>query len=325
MLTAADRDQLIGLYARHCVADIDLVVEFRDLCKHLGADLHFAAERDRVERAKIIVEEALEDRPLTERAMVQEAIKLLISTRGDPQLRDLCHRLIAEGYSGLWSPSHRMAFDAAYQKVQLKNDFFLSFTTRTGSNVGENPINLCYKSFIVSEIGIDAFKRSDRSKTNLLALAAHRLLSQARISGFYFPHSQYDGADTEQKLFDEADSSLVFVQLVQPVMFDRPPNGDNYCFVEWSRVWSRMSESERDLNMIFVVAANDRTELKAIYPFIEYRAWHDDVLRRDAPYLPEVQFANRHKVLYIKSTFREQLVRQIRAAWSRLIDDVPDH
>lgn len=208
--------------------------------------------------------------------------------------------------------------------IKLEYDYFLSFTSRYPPGVaGDNPINTAYQQFIISEIGVDEYNKADRKKQNLLASAVQRLLSQPRMKGFYFPHTQYDNTVTEKKLEEACDNSLVFVQLVQTIMFDPPATGTNFCFFEWNRVQTQFAEADKDRRILFVVAAQDRNVFLGVLPFYEYDLWHDHIRRKDPPYLPEVQFYSEATLREVKRTFQDKMVPEIRAAWFRLIEGAP--
>jgi hypothetical protein len=318
------REELIRLYAGSPVATMQNVAAFQQLCNEFAQDGYFLAERHRIEVAKVKVESVL-DKQLTQQESVQKAIQFLIQTRGDDKQRDLCHELIVAGYQPRWNAAQQQYFDAAWQKIKLKYDYFLSFTTRYPAGVaGDNPINTAYQQFIISEITIDEYNKADRKKMNLLALAVHRLLSQPRIKGFYFPHTQYDNTVTEQKLQEACDNSLIFVQLVQAIMFDPPPAlGTNYCFFEWNRVKTQFTGPDGEKRILFVVAAPDRNTFLGVLPFIDYNNWHDHIRQKDPPYLPEMEFRNEATLMEVKKTFQNKMVPEIRAAWFRLIDGAP--
>jgi hypothetical protein len=159
---------------------------------------------------------------------------------------------------------------------------------------------------------------------NLLALTVHRLLSEPPIRGFYFPHTQYDNALTEQKLEEACDSCMVFVQLIQPIMFDHPFNGvKNYCFFEWSRVRTQFRGANSEKRILFVVAVGDRDIFRDYLPFIDYDDWYKHLHQKDPPYLPEMHSRNEQRLAEIRALLKGILVPQIRLARLRFVDTVP--
>jgi hypothetical protein len=326
-----DGRELVRLYAQHLVKEIKNVPEFQALCDRLAGNQYFGAELDRIRSAKVMVEEWLERPGLVRQEAVREAIKLLLSTRGDDDLSNRCYELIMLGYAPQWSDPQRDAFQAAWKKIQLKNDYFLSFTRRRhAGDPGDNPINTAYKHFIAWAFGgLDRYEKADRSKENLLAVAAHQRLAYKapRMKGFIFSHTEFDNAFVEKKLADECDRSFVLVQLVQSVMLDRPEGGRrNWCCFEWERFSSRFNDSERERNILFVVAADvpgpgEPGPLDDY--FADYRVWQNQIMLKDPPYLPEVPFSNDISVGQIKDVIEKKLVGQIRRAWHQLIVNVP--
>jgi hypothetical protein len=331
MYTEEDGRELVRLYSEHLVEKIKDVPEFQALCRRLAGNQYFAAELERIRRAKVTVEEWLERPGLVRQDAVREAIKLLLSARGDDDLSNCCYALIVSGYAPLWSNAQRGSFEAAWRKIQLKNDYFLSFTRRKRSkDPGDNPINTAYKHFIAWAFGgLDKYEKADRSKENLLALATHQWLAYKapRIRGYLFVHSEFDNAFVEKKLTEECEKSFVLVQLVQPVMLDLPGDGKrNWCWFEWEKFSSRFSDSERERNILFVVAADvpgpdDPGPLDDY--FANYRMWRNQIAQKDPPYLPEVPFSNDTSVGQIKEVIERKVAGQIKRAWRQLIENVP--
>ena len=98
-------------------------------------------------------------------------------------------------------------------------------------------------------------------------------------------------------------------------MFALPVGGTNWCFFEWSKFSARFSKSELERNMLFVVAAADPGRLDDF--FADYKKWHDHVVLKDPPYLPEVAFSSDEaSVRQIKRIIEEKLAGQIRCAWA---------
>jgi hypothetical protein len=317
------RDDLIRLYGGNPVAGIRNVAAYQQLLDRFAQDAYFREERDRIEVVKTKIESALE-RPQTSQKSVQTAINLLVRTRGDDAKRDLYHELIVIGYRPRWTPEQQQYFDDAWKKIKLEYDYFLSFTTRYPAVAGDNPINTTYQQYIISEITVDEYNKADRKKTNLLALAVHRSLSQPQIRGFYFPHTQYDNTVTEQKLQEACDSSLVFVQLVQPIMFVSPGSqATNYCFYEWKRVKSQFMGNDVERRILFIVAVPNRNQFLNVLPYVDYDEWHDHIKEKDPPYLPDMQFYSEAGIRQIKETLQNKIVTEIQGAWFRLIDGAP--
>ncbi len=322
-------DDLIRLYAEHPLDGLEHVQELQDLCAAHQDDFAFRDELNNIKEAKSFVETFIDlpAPPLTTQQKVAAAIRLLVSLRGenDRTNRDLCYALIKAGYFPKWNPAQQAYFEDAWIKIQAEYDFFLSFTCRRPAVAGDNPINTNYREFIISEIGLDEYNSADRKNSNLLALALHRILAEKATQAFFFPHKQQDNSVTVAKLEQACDSTLVFVQLVQRLMFTRPAHAGqpNYCFFEWSRVEKRLRGPDRERRILFVVAdeSPQRFGQMAFHP--TYMKWHAHVCQKDPPYLPEVRQPDLATVQAIGARLRDKLLPFIEDAWSDLSAKAP--
>src|SRR5262249_27402553 len=161
----------------------------------------------------------------------------------------------------------------------------LSFTERYPDVVGENTINTAYEFFIRDVLKADVYNGADRKKTNLLALAVRRLITKPPGEGFFFPHFQYDNADTKKKLMKACGDCLVFVQLVRNIMFVAPKGGRmNWCLYEFQTVFDLLkTKDEREQRMLFIVSENEHQLMDRLNVPPPYRAWHAYVAQRDPP------------------------------------------
>jgi len=319
------RDDLIRLFGVHPRATIETIPEFRQLSDRFAKEPIFQAELNRINFAKNRVESALDADGLTQREMVQCAIRLLLAFQGEKEERGLCHELIVAGYAPRWTEPQRLFFDTAWQTIKLEYDYFLSFTSRRPNGPGDNPVNTYYKHFINAVLGRPAFRNTNRQTTNLLAATIHSVLSSSSVKGFFFPDLQYDNASTEQKLKEACDNCVVFIQLIQMIMFDRPTNGrKNYCHFEWDLIRRRFAGPDDENHVLFVVAAGDRTVFQPYIPYIDYKHWYDHFLQhKDPPYLAETPLYDGKKIEAMRQRLKESLVPKIRAARLSLIDAVP--
>jgi hypothetical protein len=315
---------LVEIFARNRLAVLQSggVAAYEALLQEFRGDERFKAERARIEFLKAQVEAALEEQ-VSQQQQVQNAIRFLFGYRDIAWKRDLFHELIRIGYRPSWDSTRQTYFDNAWGKIKFDWDYFLSFTTRYPDVDGDNPINTAYRHFIVSEIGNDTFRSSDRKKVNLLASSVHKVLSESPIKGFYFPNYQYDNADTRTKLEEACDGCMVFVQLVQTIMFALPAQeGTNYCFEEWKRVRSRLNGPGDDGRILYVVVATDRTGFSnLIYPS-DYADWHNHICGRDPPYLPDARNRS-NATIEIRTTLKEKILAKIHGVRYHLIGDVP--
>lgn len=320
----SNREALVQLYASALVSEVLTSDAYRKLYAAHGTDSDFNGERNAVEKAKVWVENFLQP-GLTQQEQLQEALKLLISTRRDPQ-QDLYYALIVAGYKPTWMASRQDYLEFAWKRIQAQFDFFFSFTTRNPVAPGENPINRQYRWFISHVLGPDEFEKADRKKNNLLADAIHqRILGNVPgAEGFYFPDSQYDNSQTLEKLESAVSSHLVFVQLVQVIMLVAPTEGDNYCFKEYTRAMDLLKgDPHKNQRMVFVLAEKDRQTLKNRLIPPPYLGWRDHIYQKDPPYLAEVEFADDARVKELTELIDNKVSPHISAALSRLVGEAP--
>jgi hypothetical protein len=324
-MPAEYRSRLIRIYACNKVSAVRELDEYKKLTDEFEQHPNFSSDRNTIEVLKTRVETAL-DGQMTQRDAVKAAITLLLQTRGNNDKRDLCHELIAVGYRPQWSPAQADYFDHAWVKIKFKYDYFLSFTTRRPKDIvgDDNPVNLSYKQFICSVVDPDIFTKADWKKENLLALAINNLLAQPRAKGYYYPNFESDNAVIKRQLEEACDSCLVFIQLVQTIMFD-PPEGTNFCHVEWKRIREKFEGADKESRVIFVVAADNHEAFvgEIPYPFIDYTDWHAHVCEKREHYLPEFPFPDPAKQTKIRDIVRQKVAPEIWKAWSRIVNEVP--
>ncbi|MBZ5594762.1 MAG: hypothetical protein LAP39_21160 [Acidobacteriia bacterium] len=326
----SNREALIQLYAATPVAGILASPAYQKLYADHGKDSDFSGERHAVETAKVWVENENFLTPgLTQHQQLQKALELLVCTRR-MQNQDLCYALIVAGYKPSWTAARQDYFDYAWGRIQAQFDFFFSFTTRNPAEPGENPINRMYRWFISHVLGPDEFLKADRKTKNLLADAIRqRVLERLpRMEGFYFPDSQYDNSDTLAKLEKALASNLVFVQLVQDIMFVAPKQGENFCFNEYTRAVALLqNDPHKDQRVVFVVADKDRKTFEKRLGLVPppYLAWKQHVCRDDTPYLADVEFPNDTdaRVKELMGLIDDKVSPRISAALDRLVTEAP--
>ena len=121
----SNREALVQVYANALVSEVLTSDAYRKLYAAHGSDSDFNGERNAVEKAKVWVENFLQP-GLTQQEQLQEALKLLISTRRDPH-QDLYYALIVAGYKPTWMASRQDYLEFAWKRIQAQFDFFFSF------------------------------------------------------------------------------------------------------------------------------------------------------------------------------------------------------
>jgi hypothetical protein len=315
------RGELIRLYASDKkVADIVDEPQYQQLCEQYKGDLQFNGERALVEEVRKRLEDRL-DGAVTYQDQVREALIELNKHRRSRH-QQLYYDLIVKAYKPKWSTSQQRYFEAGWKLISSEYDFFLSFTTRYTPPGGENPINARYKYFIISEIDRAGYKNADRGKENLLVKALHRMLAQPPLRGFLFTEYENDNTLTEQKLRDACAKAIVFIQVVQNVMFSEPlGRRTNYCFFEYTQAKSSIQAED---HFLFVVAEKPRGGLIAQH-FVppRYDAWHKHVLMKDPPYLEEARAHNTKLILDLRKNFEDKIVQKVKDVPEAIFKNVP--
>jgi hypothetical protein len=320
----SNRDSLVKLYAKTPLNEVLTSAAYQELYASHGSDSGFGGERNAVEKAKQWVDQYLLI-GLTEREQLQKAIALLIATRRNVH-QTVCYELIVGGYKAGWTQAQQAYFEFAWKRIQAKFDFFFSFTTRNPVKPGENPINRKYRWFISHVLGPDDFQKADRKEANLLAEAIHRqlLTNNSDLVSFYFPESQYDNSVTLAKLEAALSDHLVFVQLVQGIMFEKYGEEDNYCFKEYNlAVEALKGDCHKDSRVIFVLAGQNREAFRNKLVLPDYLDWQKHICEKDPPYLGEVEFEDQIAVKKLKELIDEKISPHISKVLYRLIDEAP--
>jgi hypothetical protein len=298
-------------------------VEYQQLLAAHPEDRQFEAERDQVERAKKRLESLL-DQPFPRAEQVQAAIVELYKKRGDRRQK-LYYDLIVAGYEHKWSEPQKDHFRRAWRLIQSKYDFFFSFTTRHQPPDEDNLVNTDYRHFISVYADSNRLKTADLRRTNLLAHAIYRLLSRDH-KGFMFTEHEGENQIVELRLRQACQASLVFVQLVQNIMF-RPPDGrPNYCFFEYNEAThSILLDPDGEERMLFIVAEDCKKALIDSFEVPEeYELWHNHLWAKDAPYLQRFGVYDDAKIEAFRKTIETKVTPRLRAAWQRLFQGVPD-
>jgi len=314
------RDELISVYASHKVADVLSDPQYQQLCKKYAGNVQFDGERRRIEEAKGYLESRLEA-SVTFADQVRGSLKELNKLRRARE-QSFYYDLIVKTYKPNWSKVQKEYFEHAWRLISSEHDFFFSFTTRYSPPGGDNPINGRYEYLIKKILGSPQFRKADRSKRNLLAEALYRLLAQRPYHGFLFTLHENDNAVTETKLKEACAKSLVFIQVVQNIMFEEPLGRTNYCFFEHTEAINSMEDENR---IIFVVAENCRGDLVPDFSVPRrYDRWHSHVVIKDPPYLEEASNNSSQRICDLKEKFEKKVVRKVQEVLEGILTNVPD-
>lgn len=311
------REQLIRLYAEHPASDVKSLAAYEALqAEHDGDD--FRGVRHEIEKIKTSIEVRFAGAQ-TEQDQLKAAIRALRQTRFDAHKSQLCYELIVAGFARHWEQVRQDYLLRVLNAVRLKRDYFMSYTTRYLARGAINPVNHEYRHFISDILGRPL--KDTNQRANLLARAIDEIFTR-KAKGFLFESSQYDNTITEEKLEQELADSMVFVQLVQLVMFQ--PDEDqrpNYCYWEWRRAKARFGDQRGHL--LYLVAEPSRDELKQTAPYIDYTDWHEDVVTRDPPYIPRHRTLNKASIEETTQMLERFCDQHITGAWIRLEQAAP--
>jgi hypothetical protein len=314
------REQLIDLYAKHEASAAKASAGYESLRAQYGGNTEFDWLRNQLEEMKTRVEERI-DPAKSNQEQLREAISMLREYRGASELqalkRDLFYDLLVAIYQAQWN-SQRMAYlKKALSAVRLRNDYFLSFTTRHSSHVKVNPINTRYYYFI-KKIFQSSFDNANRDE-NLFAAAVNEIFSQ-KADGYYFPKSEDDTSIVIDEIRRELEESMVFVQIVQLQLF-KYISGTNYCFLEWG--WANERFSGEETRLIYISGEDDREWLDILAPDATYSPWYSHVKRKKIPPTPSHSTFDDGKIDQTVKYFETILKHDIVGAWVRLEKEAP--
>ena len=229
-MTGSLRSEVIDVYGRYTVLDRSLygADDYKRLCSKYDRNTAFDAIRHRVEVDKVELEKVMIDQ--TPEGQVRLALKGVFRRRAKPKEDQHSFvELVKSAYDGSWSNDQRMYFSEAAEYLYDSQDYFLSFTNRNQTPETNSRVNDEHWYFIRKIIS--GYKNLDRSKRNLLAQAIHYLLQQTPLTGYFFPeHGDYS-YEVKAELERQCRRALVFIQVVQGVMFTQAPS---YCHLEFN-------------------------------------------------------------------------------------------
>jgi hypothetical protein len=229
-MTGSIRNEVIDVYSRYTVLDRSLygTDDYKRLCNKYNRDTAFDAVRNRVEMDKRQLEEQMSDQ--TRESQVRLALVGVFRRRAKrKEYQDSFVELVKRAYGRSWSNAQRTYFRRVSEYLSDTQDYFLSFTNRNQTPGTFSRVNEEHE-FFIREI-IRDYKNFDWSKRNLLAQAIHYLLQQTPLTGFFFPEHGRDSYEVIPELERECRRALVFIQVVQGVMFTQAPS---YCYLEFN-------------------------------------------------------------------------------------------
>jgi hypothetical protein len=309
------RKQLINLYAKHKVTTVKSEVEYEALHARYGEDTEFQWLRDQLDKMKIGIEVRIDPAECHQRQL-EQAIRMLREYRHPAHApkRDLLYELLVAIYEINWNADRLAYLKKALLAVRLRNDYFLSFTTRHSGEI--NSINTRYLHFIQKVLPNNIF--TEKLDENLFAAAINDIFS-TRAKGYFFPKSEEGSSIVIEELKREVNQSMVFVQIIQSQLFEY--SKDNYCFTEWC--WAKERFGNNENCIIYVSGEPDRDWLDILAPDEAYSDWHAHVKQKKVPPTPLHRKYDDDKIEETTAFFETIRDRDILGAWIRLEQNAP--
>ena len=310
-------DMLITVYANGTALDdsIHSTQAYLDMCERYGNNnVAFDKARAIVEVAKKELEIQMVDQ--TPASQVSLALKGARRRRlMPPEEQELYFHLVLASYERFWTSDQRSYFEKWCKFLFRSRDYFLSFTNRNVSKDEGLPniVNTDHEFFIRSRI--PTYESLDRVSQNLLAMALHYLLQQKNFTGFYYPEHDDFSYEVEEKLRTEVTQSMVFIQIVQGVMFSFAPS---MCHLEFTNA----RDCDPVKPMIFLDAElsllGDDRVTATLFNWYSYVSHQGRIrLGMTSEKLDNV-IRHNHQVI------EEKIVRMLDVAAQRIYEGVPD-
>jgi hypothetical protein len=316
------KDELVDIYA-HRLSEINDSQEYQKLCDQHGKNFSFNCFRKNIEQIKKQLEVTVEIQT-SEKREVSESLRIMNKVKKDKnkEILDHCRKLIIKAYSENWSPEQLDYFEKISNKLTTPDhDYFLSFTRRKRSGYGYNRINKNYEYFIKDTLGEHSFIEEERIKKNLLARSIHSILTECGYNGFFYPEHSEDNQPVGPKLERECKNSLIFIQLIQNVMFDKT-DGENYCFTEYKYARDTFFSEEE---IIFVLAEASYEKFCEIKDDVclDYQVWYEHVLNKDIVSLGFTTTRKQKDIDLLKKKIEDKICNKIREYKDNLCENVP--
>jgi hypothetical protein len=299
--------EIVSVFSEHGIDGSEAA--FQDLAGRHRDDSGFDAAVNLVSTIFEPLERSLEEQ--AHHNQVALALQLFYSCRKEKDLQQICRQLTLLRFAPHWSGDQQDYYTKVSEKLEHWRDYFLSFTNYSPVEGEPMYVNNQHKVMISLGLGRTACL-PETKEMNLLALLVEYMLSNDALKGFYYPKAREPG-DVQKRLQREAESALVFVQLLQNSMFDKQPN---YCLDEFDA-----ARTDKSRTMIFIMTIPRQDFVKR--EEIEFRMlhWHDAITKQDPielePTLSETQAWDQLTLI------KERLVDQVKAVRQDLYRNVP--
>ena len=316
------KDDLVDIYASYPLSEIKNSSKYLNLCEHHNEDPQFHRFREKIEKIKRYLERTVEIQS-SEKGQVSESLIMIYRVMGDKneEILSYCRMLINKAYIKKCSPKRVDYFETISDILTTTEyDYFLSFTRRNTQPDEYNIVNQHYKYFIADTLGRHSLKKEEMIKTNLLARSIHHLL-RTRHTGFFYPDDIGDNKLVDPKVERACKNSLLFIQLIQNIMFVKP-DVENYCFKEYNYVIGSFSEAQ----IIFVLAEGPyETLYKWENVCFDYQKWRKHVSRKNSVILRFTTTSKKKEedIESIKKEIEKNIDKKIDEYKNSLFKNVP--
>jgi hypothetical protein len=204
-------------------------------------------------------------------SQARESLRLLrrMIDDGEPASKQHATRYLVEHrLHRPWPPAAQALYDRKREMLEWR-DFFVSYTNRDAPSTNNQ-----FRQLIRSTFG--TAPRGAQNDSNFVAKVITRHLRRYQgLSGFFDESDLQVGDNLQQAIEQYCTRTFAFVQLVEPLSFDREPP-INWCFFEFERFTN--GTAIRDLvgqmdRHFFLLTAHDLQSLRPANPFGRYQPW----------------------------------------------------
>src|SRR5262245_737082 len=276
-------DRLIRLFSVHEISDILAndgqllvdtfnVTDYTKLPEIPGYENAYVLVRKMVTQLDQVVKDFQEPSQ-----QVNECLRILLKMMDDmiPTGNiDVMQRLIEGRLYGLkWDDKGKQAYDRKREILKWK-DFFISYSNRDAPATNQE-----FRMVIRSSLGKNP---KDGEESNYLAKVLAKHLRTHNLEGFFDEWNLKVGEDIKEEITEYCKKCFGFVQLIEPVLFRKDPEKENWCHFEYNHFTENPAlQVIGNLDRHYFVTTQEQLDrmLPVRFPS-EYENWRDNIARR---------------------------------------------